>query len=157
MGRTENAVMYAVEQVCGLYRVELLRMQSRVFTVPGAAGRSRPMFFGKWKDMKGEEHSSGMADFLARPRIHIGSLLAQMMRANPAIPANGEISLGLAQQAVTLLVWIETKAGKEKMTAEQEAFRHYVQQNGEYYISVKENFDELIAWFRDHGLREGGR
>jgi hypothetical protein len=148
VAKQENAVMYAVEQVCGLYRVELLRMQSRVFTVPGAAGRSRPMFFGKWKDMNGVEHTSGMADFLARPRISIKHFTHGF---------EGEPRLIGPDRLVTVLLWIETKAGKEKMTAEQEAFRHYVQQNGEYYISVKENFDELIEWFRAHGLREGGR
>lgn len=136
--------MYAVEQVCGLYRVEILRMQSRVLTVPGAAGRSRPMFFGTWKDMNGVEHFAGMADFLARPRI----------RFNWGVSALDPVGYNTLY---TVPLWIETKAGKGKISADQEAFRHYVQQNGEFYISVKENFDELIAWFQAHGLREGGR
>ena len=64
-----NAVVHAVEQILDLYGVQHTREQSRVVMVPGAAGRTRPMFFGKWIDDNGEVHSSGRADILARPKI----------------------------------------------------------------------------------------
>src|SRR5271154_3520710 len=67
MGQAENPTMYAVEQVCGLYGVQVTREQSRTFPVE-SGGRSRPMFFGQWTDEFGKRRF-GKADFLARPRI----------------------------------------------------------------------------------------
>ena len=67
MGQAENAVGYAVEQICGLYGVQVTREQSRSITVQ-SGGRWRPMFFGQWTDELGKRRF-GKADFLARPRV----------------------------------------------------------------------------------------
>lgn len=136
-----NAVVYSAIQVCELYRVKTLRMQSRVIWVPGAAARPRPMFFGKWTDENGVEHNSGMADLLARPRLPIRNYLA------------GEPNLLDKHIQITELLWIECKAGKGKMSPDQHAFKHYVESNGEHYVLVQNDLRPLMQWFDQHGLK----
>jgi hypothetical protein len=132
-----NALMYSVGEVCALYSVRLFRIQSRTFTVVGAAGRTRPMFIGQWTDDNGTVHYKGMADLLARPKIEV-----HMPHAlDPAI--------------VTVPLWIECKSGDDKLSADQEAFRHHVTNNGEFHITIKDDLRPLMQWFDEHGLKQG--
>lgn len=137
-----NAVAYAIEQVCGLYGVEILRMQSRVFTVPGAAGRSRPMFIGQWKDQFGNKHNSGMADFLARPRVPATDLL----------DVRGSLEIGIRR--VTVPLWIEAKSGKGALSDDQIAFKSYVEGNGEFWLVIHDDVRPLIEWFELRGVKK---
>lgn len=127
-----NAVVYAAEQVCGLYGVQVTREQSRMFNVQGAAGRWRPMFIGAWTDSYGKIHRAGRADLLARPRICFENALAKIYISVP--------------------LWIECKSGDGKMTPEQHAFRHWVESNGDTYLLVHDDVRPLIAWFDEHGV-----
>lgn len=137
MGQHENSVMYAVEQVCALYGVQLTREQSRQFNVQGAAGRWRPMFFGIWVDDHGNKHYGGKADFLARPRIQIDGIT----------PVRRSVPL-----------WIECKSldGKtnRKTKFDQAAFEQWVTKNGDFYMRVREDVRPLIAWFDEHGVEK---
>ena len=101
MAQNENAVMYAVEQVCSLYGVQVTREQSRQFNVQGAAGRWRPMFFGTWVDGFGRKRNKGKADFLARPRVHW-----------PVASGQGSVKSPFP-------LWIECKSLKGKQTPDQ--------------------------------------
>jgi hypothetical protein len=136
MGQAENPTMYAVEQVCGLYGVQVTREQSRTFTVE-TGGRWRPMFFGQWTDEFGKRRF-GKADFLARPRIAFGF--------DPP-SSRGYISVPL---------WIECKSrtGKtnSKTRLDQAAFEAWVTKNGDSYLRVQEDIRPLIAWFDAHGV-----
>jgi hypothetical protein len=147
MAQAENAVMYAVEQVCSLYGVQVTREQSRQFNVQGAAGRWRPMFFGTWTDTTGElTHrvgkritnvwNKGKADFLARPRVGFMQHTA--------------ILNYLVHIAVPL--WIECKSLDGKQTPEQMAFQRWVERNGDAYLLLREDVRPLIAWFDEHGV-----
>jgi hypothetical protein len=131
-----NAVVYTAIQTCALYGVKTMRMQSRVMWVPGAAGRPRPMFFGKWTDDNGVEHNGGMADLLARPRIDL-----QPPHALDPVEA-------------TLLLWIECKSGKGRLTEDQIAFKNHVENNGEFYIVCHDDMRPLVGWLEAHGLKE---
>lgn len=136
MGQAENPTMYAVEQVCGLYGVQVTREQSRTFTVE-SGGRWRPMFFGQWTDEFGKRRF-GKADFLARPRILAG--------------------LGALRDGFRMSVplWIECKSltGKtnSKTKLDQAAFEAWVTKNGDAYLRVQEDVRPLIAWFEAHGV-----
>ena len=132
MGQSENSVMYAVEQVCSLYGVQVTREQSRQFNVQGAAGRWRPMFFGSWVDSRGKKHNKGKADFLARPRI-----------------ANVHWTYGTL---VSVPLWIECKSLKGRQTPDQAAFETWVKSNGDEYLLLREDVRPLIAWFDAHGV-----
>lgn len=142
MAQNENAVMYAVEQVCGLYGVQVTREQSRQFNVQGAAGRWRPMFFGTWTDTSGKLTrrmgkritnlwNKGKADFLARPRIALD---------------------GITPLRISVPLWIETKSIKGKQSPEQAAFQRWVESNGDTYLLLREDVRPLIAWFDAHGV-----
>lgn len=142
MAQNENAVMYAVEQVCSLYGVQVTREQSRQFNVQGAAGRWRPMFFGTWTDFSGKltrrvgkritnVWNKGKADFLARPRIKV--------LVHPDV-------------WLSIPLWIECKSGKGKQTPEQAAFQKWVQTNGDAYMLLGDDVRPLIAWFEEHGV-----
>jgi hypothetical protein len=147
MAQNENAVMYAVEQVCALYGVQVTREQSRQFNVQGAAGRWRPMFFGTWTDTsgrlvrrvgKGKQTNvwhKGKADFLARPRVRI-------------------YCSGYAgdSRVISLPLWIECKSGDEKQTGDQLAFQKWVELNGDYYLLLRDDVRPLVAWFDEHGV-----
>ena len=125
-----NANMAAVASAAALYGVPYYRMQSRTFTVEGAGGRDRPMFMGGWNDRTGIFHAKGMADFLLTPRIKL--LVPDFM--------------------VCVALWVECKAGRDKLTAEQEAFRDDVQAAGAFWICCHNSCDELLAWFKEHGV-----
>lgn len=131
-----NAVVNSTIQVCALYGVKVFRMQSRVIMVPGTAGRMRPMFFGKWTDDFGNEHNSGMADLLARPKI-----FAYYSETHSQ------------DEFLTVPLWIECKAGKGTLSPEQEAFRHHVLANGEHHVTVQNDLRPLMQWFDAHGLK----
>ena len=137
MGQAENSTMYAVEQVCGLYGVQVTREQSRSITVQ-SGGRWKPMFFGHWTDELGKRRF-GKADFLARPRIRI-----------PLWDQAGKVAI------ISVPLWIECKSREGKTTRktrlDQEAFERWVTANGDFYIRVQEDIRPLIAWFDEHGV-----
>lgn len=137
MARDENAVMYAVEQVCGLYGVQVTREQSRTFNVQGAAGRWRPLFVGSWTDHFGKVHRQGRADFLARPRVRLD------------ISGRG---IDGCVFGVSVPLWIECKSADGKQTPHQAAFQYWVQLNGDAYLLLREDVRPLIAWFEEHGV-----
>lgn len=136
-----NAVVYAAVKCCDLYGVRSLRMQSRVMWVPGAAGRLRPMFFGKWTDDNGKEHNGGMADLLARPRVPV------------TIHHDNGTSLKYPIK-IAMPVWIECKSGKGRMTPDQIAFKNYVENNGETYILLHDDMRPLTEWFEKNGVKK---
>src|SRR5271154_949802 len=115
MGQAENPTMYAVEQGCGLYGVQVTREQSRTFTVE-SGGRWGPMFFGQWTDEFGKRRF-GKADFLARPRILAG------------------IDQHRDGFRLSVPLWIECKSltGKtnSKTKLDQAAFEQWVTKNGD--------------------------
>jgi hypothetical protein len=125
-----NAVVYAAEQVCGLYGVHFTREQSRMFNVHGTAGRWRPMFFGQWTDNFGKIHRAGKADLLARPRVRH--------------------DLALAQVHISVPLWIECKSGASRLTPDQIAFKNWVESNGDSYLLLHDDVRPLIAWFDEH-------
>lgn len=133
MAQNENAVMYAVEQVCGLYGVQVTREQSRQFNVQGAAGRWRPMFFGTWVDGFGRKRNKGKADFLARPRVTYAKGVADV-------------------KPTPFPLWIECKSLKGKQTPDQAAFQQWVTRNGDGYLLLREDVRPLLAWFEEHGV-----
>jgi hypothetical protein len=141
MAQNENAVMYAVEQVCGLYGVQVTREQSRQFNVQGAAGRWRPMFFGTWTDDLGKKHNKGKADFLARPRIVL----------NSKVPSCGLNDIWVGK-FISVPLWIECKSLKGKQTPDQFAFQQWVKRNGDDYLLLVEDVRPLITWFDIHGV-----
>ena len=149
MGQAENPTMYAVEQVCGLYGVQVTREQSRTFTVE-SRGRWRPMFFGQWTDEFGKRRF-GKADFLARPRVKIAQI------GDGVITAFGKVAgITAMSQHVSVPLWIECKSltGKtnSKTKLDQAAFKAWVTKNGDAYLRVQEDVRPLIAWFDAHGV-----
>jgi hypothetical protein len=148
MGQAENPTMYAVEQVCGLYGVQVTREQSRSITVE-SGGRWRPMFFGQWTDEFGKRRF-GKADFLARPRIRT------IVKVRGWAVADGD---GIELYLPTPL-WIECKSleGDKnrrknlKTMGDQEAFKRWVESNGDFYLHIVEDVRPLIAWFEAHGV-----
>jgi hypothetical protein len=140
MGQAENPVMYAVEQVCGLYGVQVTREQSRVFKVE-SGGRWRPMYFGQWIDAHGQRRF-GKADFLARPRVRF----------------DNRFDTTLLASYVSVPLWIECKslAGhtNRKTKLDQMAFEQWVTKNGDYYMRVQEDVRPLITWFEQHGVEK---
>lgn len=142
MAQAENATMYAVEQVCGLYGVQYTREQSRTFKVE-TAGRWRPMFFGHWTDEFGKRRF-GKADFLARPRIKL----------NQHFDRHGNVG----DVRISVPLWIECKSleghSNRKTIADQFAFAQWVKKNGDFYIRVQEDVRPLIVWFDEHGVEK---
>jgi len=145
-----NAVVWAVEKILDLYGVQHTREQSRVVMVEGAAGRFRPMYFGKWVDDNGMVHTSGRADILARPKITI------------AIPwpadyvyREGEVRTPLPPSVVVSVpLWIECKSGAKKASAEQRFFAAWVKSNGDHYLLIRDDTRPLEAWLQAHGVRK---
>ncbi len=144
-----NSVVAAVEEACEVWGVPVYRMQSRVFTVVGKGGKSRPMFVGKWKDGLGVWHTKGMADLLAHPEI--------------IIETNGPIGQG----EISTPVWIECKfgSGKQGESAAREAkcicgqpinhqkhFQEYVESKGASYIVAHDCADAVIEWLKRNGV-----
>lgn len=156
MGKQENYVMAAVQQCAETYSIPCFRLQSRVLMVKGSGSGSgsgngnRPMFFGRWKDALGVEHSRGMADFILHPRIQVARLLHSTEMAF------------IAPTAVPL--WCECKFGETKINLKQEAkcicrmsidhqehFRKYVTSRGAFHIVCRDSADALVSWLRGSG------
>jgi hypothetical protein len=128
--------MRAVEDICGLYGVPALRMQSRTFTVKGVGGKDRPFFVGEWKDANGIKHRKGMADFLLQPRVTM----------HVAVKVRGEeVKVPLS---FTVPLWVECKAGTGVLNEDQREFRDWVLSIGAAYICVTDSCEELMEWFR---------
>lgn len=138
MGKPENDVQAAIEQVCQIYSVPCFREQSRVLRI----GKGL-VFYGKWRDGRGVWHSCGKADYLLTPQIEIGSAMLHR---------------------ITVPLWVEAKAGKERAAKpnrcmcgdtaldHQEHFRKYVTGAGAYHLIVRDSAEVLIQWFREHGV-----
>ena len=147
-----NAVVYAAEQVCALYGVQVTREQSRMFNVQGVGGRWRPMFFGTWTDTNWRlTHyagkrltniwNSGKADLLARPRIRL--------------PITGDlIEVAAKYFRFSVPLWIECKAGKGSLEPAQNAFKIWVESNGDSYLLLHDDVRPLIEWFDSHGVEK---
>lgn len=152
-----NAVVSAVIQVCELYGVRTLRQQSRVMSVPGAAGRERPMFFGQWKDRFGTIHYRGMPDILARPRFNGRHALfapAGIFEIDADKLEGGAHFINqLSLMMVTVPLWIECKSGKGELSFEQEAFRADAEANGEYWLHIHDDVRPLIEWFEKYEVK----
>lgn len=133
-----NAVVSSVEQVLDLYGVQHTREQSRVIQVQDSRRQSgyRPMYFGKWIDDFGNVHASGRADLLARPRIF----------AYYSETHNDEVYLSTP-------LWIECKAGKGRLSPDQEAFRDWVKSNDDSYILIHDDVRPLMEWLDAHGVK----
>jgi hypothetical protein len=129
-----NAVVQAVEIAAALYGVPCYRMQSRVVSLTSSSGRSRPVFIGKWKDRNGEEHNGGMADLLLTPSIDF------------------TVSPSIAIGTVTVPLWAECKFGQGRLSPEQKLFRDDVIAIGAYYLEIHDSAEQLIQWFKDHGV-----
>lgn len=134
-----NGVVKAVEDVCGLFGVPVLRMQTRTFTVPGAGGRERPFFVGEWTDAMGVKHRKGMADLLLMPQIRI----KQCLEHRP-------------QQMlyVTIPLWVECKAGSGKLEKDQREFKDWVMSIGAAYLCVTDSCEALMDWFKNYGVEK---
>lgn len=141
MGRAENSVMQAVEQLCGIYNVPCFRIQSRVIEVADKRkpGGVRPFFMGIWKDALGESHTGGMADMLLMPSVDVNYLF-------------DDLHCESGPNYVTVPLWAELKAGRNGLSSEQEKFKKYVESKGAFYLSVRDSADPLIAWFREYGI-----
>jgi hypothetical protein len=136
MGQKENATAYAVIQILNLYHVQYTREQSRTLQVPTTNnyGRGwRPLSFGEWVDDFGRKHAGGKADFLARPRVSLSGLVH-----------------------ISVPLWIETKAAGGKMGPHQQAFKRWVEKNGDTYLLIVEDARPLLTWLDDHGVERGG-
>lgn len=131
-----NSVMKAVEDVCGLFGVPAIRMQSRTFMVPGVGGRERPFFVGEWTDALGVKRRKGMADMLLQPRVNI-TYEANFKGAKVKIPLS-----------FTVPLWCECKAGSGTLSSDQQAFREWVLSIGAAHICVTDSCEQLMEWFR---------
>jgi hypothetical protein len=128
-----NAVVSSCEEAASLYGIPAYRMNSRVFSVVGAGGRTRPMFIGKWKDRFGVEHNGGMTDLLLTPKI---------MLLGPIDPVFCVVPL-----------WVECKFGSGRLEPEQKLFREDVLERGAFYLEIHDGPDALIEWFKMKGVR----
>lgn len=147
-----NAVGNAVEQAAALFDVACYRMNSRTFTVVGAGGRERPMFFGQWRDRNGIEHKGGMADYLLMPRI----TMAVLNGAPPGfVPMNRPAGSIPEKIRVVVPLWIECKSGKGDLEPSQRDFRDDVIARGAYHITCHDSADNLMAWFELMGVQRG--
>jgi len=126
-----NSVVRAVEQAAALYNVPAYRMQSRVFDI-GSKGRVRPMFTGQWRDALGVRHTSGMADLLLTPKLRV-------------IGKDGEAWLAT-------VLWVECKAGAGRQSETQRDFQIHVESCGAFYLLAGDSADQVIQWFKDHGV-----
>jgi len=153
MAQNENAVMYAVEQVCGLYGVQVMREQSMRYNVQKANGTWRPIFIGQWTDNCGQIHRAGKADFLARPRI---SIAPEMLDCRDGIvtPYGTVAGVTVTKRRVSIPLWIECKSLTGRASTEQLFFKKYVEANGDAYLLLREDVRPLIAWFDAHGVEK---
>jgi hypothetical protein len=147
-----NDVVTSIEQVAALYGVRAYRMQSRVMTVVGAGGRTRPMFMGAWRDQLGQIHYKGMADLLLTPRIPMFT-----------VPMTIKLKDGTEEQEPGLYVprrmdcavalWVEAKSGSGRLSPEQELFRDDVLKAGAFWIQAQDGPDDVLQWFENMGVR----
>jgi hypothetical protein len=131
-----NAAMKAVEDCAAFFSVRAYRMQSRVLTVPGRGGKDRPLFIGGWRDQCGIIHRRGMSDFLLTPRIVIGRDLT-----------NGNKPL-----RICVPLWVECKAGRDDLSQHQLDFRDDVTEAGAFWLCCHDSCDELLVFFKEHGV-----
>ena len=135
-----NGMMQAVEAICALYGVPTLRMQSRMFRVPGEGGRERPMFIGEWRDLQGVKRRKGMADILALPVVQFAGPIGFAGRCPDEI------------QRMTTPLWVECKFGTGRLGDDQEAFRDWVQATGGDWLLAHNSTEPLEEWFRNFGV-----
>jgi hypothetical protein len=136
-----NSVMKAVGDLCGFYGVPAIRMQSRMFRVPGVGGKERPFFVGEWTDHMGQKHFGGMADWLLQPKITVKAT-ATVKGQQVFIPLSFVSPL-----------WVECKAGDGKQTPDQVAFQGWVEHIGASYLLVNDSCEQLLSWFKERGVR----
>ena len=146
MGKPENSVQQAIEQICQTYSVPCFREQSRVVRIEGG----RPVYFGKWRDALGVWHSCGKTDYLLTPKIH-----EIVLSPNQSV---------IIADGIAVPLWCEAKAGKERPAKpnrcmcgdtqldHQDHFRKYVIESGAYHLVCRDSADELVKWFREHGV-----
>lgn len=147
-----NAVVYAAAKILDLYGVRHTREQSRVILVPGAAGRTRPMFFGKWIDDAGITHNSGRADILARPRIGMRAIGNDLLQ-RAEIPCTVK-TMEWFDLRVSIPLWIECKSGKGRLSPDQIAFKNWVEANGDGYLLLHDDVSPLTEWLEIHGVKK---
>jgi len=135
-----NGVVKAVLDVCGLYGVPALRMQSRTFTVPGVGGTERPFFVGEWTDVEGVKPRRGMADLLLMPTVHV-----------KVIPHGEDRPVVMN---TTLPLWCECKAGTGTPDSEQKAFGRWAHSIGCGYLCITDSCQELMDWFTQMGVKK---
>lgn len=140
MGKSENYVMKAVEDLCARYRVPCFRIHSRIIDVIDKRKQSgfRPFRIGTWKDDLGNTHNGGMADLLLMPRFDVNYLFS-------------DLHCESGPNEVTIPLWVETKA-KTAQSSEQIKFQQFVEAAGAKYLLVRGSADPLIAWFREYGV-----
>lgn len=142
MGKPENSVQQAIEKLCQVYSVPCFREQSRVLKIG-----NRLVFYGTWRDAQGILHSCGKADYFLMPQIIQSPLVRPHTAESAAVP-----------------LWCEAKAGKERAAKpnrcmcgdakldHQEHFKRYVLESGAYHLVCRDSADELVKWFREHGV-----
>lgn len=127
-----NAVVNAVFSAAAIYRVPAYRMQSRCFTVTGAAGEPRPLFIGVWEDGDGAPHYGGLADVLLTPTVYL---------AGPIRP-----------HRVQIAVWCECKSGTGRLTKDQQAFKEHILATGGHWLECRDSAQALLDFFREYGV-----
>lgn len=134
-----NSVVKACIEACDLYRVPVLRMQSRAITMTDKRGAPHAYFMGRWRDDAGGQHTAGMADLLAMPRI--------------TLMYPSDVNGGVAISRITVPLWVECKYGAGRMDAEQVAFKQWVEAHGAYYVEARDCADAVLEWFHKMGVR----
>jgi hypothetical protein len=137
-----NAISKLVEDFCGLYRVPFYRMQSRMFNVIGAGGKERPMFIGSWTNDRGEQFKGGMPDYLLTPQLRIGQAVQRL---------GGIVDMDTHMNTMVPL-WVEVKAGTDRLSPNQKEFRDYQERIGGLWLTVRDG-SELEDWFKKHGVK----
>jgi hypothetical protein len=137
-----NAISKLVEDFCGLYRVPFYRMQSRMFNVIGAGGKERPMFMGTWQNDRGEKFKNGMPDYLLTPQLPI----------RQAVQRLGGIADVETRMNTMVPLWVEVKAGADRLSPVQKEFRDYQERIGGFWLMVRDG-SELEGWFKEHGVK----
>lgn len=142
MGKPENSVQSAIEQVCQIYSVPCFREQSGALHT-----EKRHVFFGSWRDAQGIWHTCGKADYLLTP------VICETNEVDPAF---------MFWAAVPL--WVEAKAGAERPAKpnsctcgkaeldHQEHFKKYVTGAGAYHLICRDSAESLVQWLREHGV-----
>jgi hypothetical protein len=137
-----NAISKLVEDFCGLYGVPFYRMQSRMFNVIGAGGKERPMFMGTWQNDRGEKFKGGMPDYLLTPPLPIRQVVQRL---------GGIVDVETRMNTMVPL-WVEVKAGADRLSPVQKEFRDYQERIGGFWLMVRDG-SELEGWFKEHGVK----